>query len=302
MFPVVVNVDSPADILAGYGAGAVIRVERDTTSAFAAPTEITTIPVVATTRQYEYWDANGTSAHYYRTRFSKAVPTQASHYSDYSTVFRAGQLQAYATLDDLKETMNFGASDASKDNMLSDLLVDASNYIDRMTSRSFYRFPQVSGTETRTYQIVNSGEKSLQRAIGIGLDIASITTLEVTTDLVGTTWTTLASGSTGYYFDPLNPETGWPYEDVRLSSEGSVYTTFPYRGQVRIVGAFGFASVPPMIKRATIDLAREWYRQGPGGGGPIGMSALGQPQFQRGDPPTVRQAIALFKRQDFLYV
>ena len=300
-----INVDEPDDLLSGYGAGALLRVERDTTAAFTAPVEVTTIALVATTRQYEYWDVNGASGDYYRTRYSTATPSVSTDYSDYSDVFQAGQINVYATLDDVTETMSVASSDTAKLNLLADLLVDATDQITRMCGRSFFRSPQISGTETRLYHVRNLRERSLVRAVGRGLDIVpgSITSVEIA-DQTGGTYTTVAAGSTGYWTDPQNPDAGFPIEDIVLSRIGATYLVYPYGDQiVRITAAFGWAAVPALVKRATVDLAREWFRQGPGGGGPIGIGALGQPIFGSGMPPTVLQLYRSdYRKRSFSYV
>lgn len=297
---IVVNLtQSAADLLTTFGAGAKVYLERDTTSAFASPTVVTSTVIVSGTEQYEFVDTSGTSASFYRVRVGN---TGGTIYSEYSDGVQSTSLRAYASLDDLKETMNFGVNDTSKDNLLSDLLIDASAYIDRACNRDFYRHPQVSGTESRTFHVLRPNERSLARALGYGLDVVSITTFELA-DSTGSAYNALTAGSTGYWLEPQNPDTGWPFEDVLLSNGGSTYRSYRSGERtVRITGVFGWASVPSFIKRATIDLAREWYRQGPGGGGPIGTSILGAPIFQRGNPPTVSQAISLYKRRDFLHV
>lgn len=294
-----VNLTQPAsDLLTTFGAGAKVYLEKDTTSAFAAPSVVTSTVIVSGTELYEFVDTAGTSSSWYRVRVGDSLGTL---YSEYSNGLQASALLSYATVDDLRETMNFGATDHTKDNLLADLLAAASNYITEVTGRSFYRSPQVSGTETRTFNLVNAGRRFLTHALGKPLDIASLSTLEIA-DSTGGTYTTVAAGSTGYYLSPTNPGTGWPYEDVLLSDIGD-FTSFPTAyGAVRITGVFGWSSVPPLIRQATIDLAREWYRQGPGGGGPIGTSILGAPIFQRGNPPSVEQAIAVYRRVSFAVI
>lgn len=82
MLKLAINVDDPADLLSGYGAGALIRVERASTSAFLDATEILTIPIVTGTSRYERWDTTGTSDHWYRVRYSTASPAVATAYKD----------------------------------------------------------------------------------------------------------------------------------------------------------------------------------------------------------------------------
>lgn len=295
---IVVNLlQNAADLLTTYGAGAKVYLESDTSSAFSAPTVVSSTIIVSGTEQYEFVDTASAATTWYRVRAGNSA---GSTYSDYSDGMQANTLRAYATLDDLLETMT--VTDVKKYNALNDLLIDASDMLDELCERDFYRHPQGSGTETRYFHVVNSGRRSLAEALGFDLDIVSIATLEAA-DTTGGTYTAIAAGSAGYWLEPQNPKVGFPYEDVLLSGASTGSGSFAVGERVvRIDGVFGFARVPRPIKRATIDLAREWYRQGPGGGGPIGVSALGQPQFMRGMPDTVRQAVKKYKKRSFAHV
>lgn len=288
---------SAADLLSGYGAGALIRVERDTSSSMSGAVEITTVALVSGTERYEYWDTTGTSSHYYRTRFSKAAPSVATDYSSYSAVFQAGQVTTYATLDDVRAALNLG-NDTSKDAYLQDLLLSAKELIDHRCGRSFVRNPQVSGDGTFTLQVRFGGERQLSKALGYGIDIISVTTLEIA-DVDGGTYVTVPSGSTGYYLtDNMGPTTDWPYQELELSRVSSVRTQFPVgETTCRITGVLGFSTVPAVVRRATIDLVREWYRQGPQGGVQAGISPFtGTPMFLQGEPHSFRQLTAVGSR------
>ncbi|HET7128928.1 MAG TPA: hypothetical protein VFJ93_07630 [Gaiellaceae bacterium] len=215
---------------------------------------------------------------------------------------------AYAELEDLLATMSVAPGDADTQATLDTLLDDASDAITEMCGRSFYQTAQ----ETRTYDIVGArsrvGDAQVYRtnvlsdAIGYPIDIVSISSLELAWQ-TGGTFVDVPQGSTGWTFLPDYPKPGWPYEDVILSDIAGDFRFFPFgRSNLQITAIFGWPSIPALIKRATIDLAREWYRQGPGGGGPIGISALGAPVFAAGVPPTVRQAWRTFRLQTFSYV
>lgn len=206
---------------------------------------------------------------------------------------------AYATLDDLLATMSVAPADADAQALLDDLLEDASASITEMCGRSFY----LSGTETRTFNVVKRNATLLSDALSYPVDIISLSLVELAWQ-TGDTFSTVASGSNGYSLSPEYPDTGWPYQDILLSNIPTDFLAFPYgQGVVRLTGIFGWPVVPNLVKRATIDLAREWYRQGPGGGGPIGISQLGAPIFSSGSPPTVRQLYKSdYRLRSFSYV
>ena len=92
------TVEDPDAQLVGYGAGALMRYERGTTS--AGPwTEAGTVPLAADTTSYERWDDGGVPTSWYRSRFSRAVPTEAGHYSDYSAALTVADLAPLALVD-----------------------------------------------------------------------------------------------------------------------------------------------------------------------------------------------------------
>ena len=62
---------------------------------------------------------------------------------------------------------------------------------------------------------------------------------------------------------------------------------------VRLTGVLGFPSVPEAVRNACVDMAREAYRQGPGGGpAQVGTSVLGAPVFLTGFPNSFRKLTA----------
>jgi hypothetical protein len=274
---IIVNVDDPDDLLVGYGAAAKVRLERDTTSAFGSPVEVATQTIVSGTTQYEFWDSGGTSASWYRSRYSA---TAGAPFSEYSSPFQPGNPTAYATLDALREYLN--VPDVSSDNVLSDLLEDASRHLDEKCGRDFLRHPGVSGTETRTF-LTERGNLLEVRA-----GIVSLDTVELA-PYTGAAYSTLAADDWTLW--PTDPEPYHSYSGVALTDTGSYRYWYPALAGARLTGVFGFAQVPPLIRRATLDLAREWYRQGPGGGGPVGVNQFGTPIFGAGEPKSVRDAI-----------
>jgi hypothetical protein len=110
------TVQDPQNVLDTYGAGALIRLERDTSSAMSGATEATTIPVVAGTTEYEYRDTTGVAGtHWYRSRYSKASPSVGADYSGYGPVFQAGAaagevitLETVKTWADIDDTIDDG--------------------------------------------------------------------------------------------------------------------------------------------------------------------------------------------------
>jgi hypothetical protein len=273
-----VNVDNPADKITEFGAGAKLYWARDNTSATGAFSDATgNVALVATQTQYEIIDSTGAVGHYYRTRIGN---TGGTSFDEWAPVFQAGAATAYATLDALREYLN--PPDNSQDNLLSDLLADASAYLDTKIGRDFYRHPQITGTEIRTF----NGSASSFLPVAAGM--VSLTLVELATQ-TGGAYTSLAATDWALYPFELSPEAS--YSALVLSNVGNYPYWYSGIATVRLTGVFGSASVPAMIRKATLDLAREWYRQGPGGGGPVGVNQFGTPIFGGGLPLSVKQAI-----------
>lgn len=289
--------DTAADLITGYGSGAKLYLDS-ATSEGGSYSNVTSTALVSGTEQYEFWDSAGTSATWYKSRVGDSGATS---YSSYSDPFQATALAGYATLADLRETLAMASADTSHDNMLADMIEDVSADIDAACMRRFYRLPQVSGDTTVYADVVERGESSLVAAIGrpyftdgTPVDIISVTTLSVR-DSETSAYSAIAAGDTGYYLRGWHAGVGaygtdWPWEDVELSPAGS-YTRWPVgRAAVKVVGAFGFPTVPRPVKRAVISEARERFRQSIGGGqAPEGVNQFGTPVFLMGDSPDMRR-------------
>lgn len=287
---ILVNVDDPDEIIAGYGAGAKVRIERDTTAAFVSPTEIATLTLVSGQTQYEYWDGGGADASWYRSRYSA---TAGAPFSTYSDPFQPGAPTAYASLNSLREYLDL--PDDSKDNMLVDLLRQATDYMIGKMGRDCFRHPPISGTETR---LLSVDWRSSDLDVGAG--IISLDLIRVAAG-TGGAWTSLTAATDWRLSGGGQPYIGVggamftvPSRYIELTDVAPLSRWYTGYDVVELTGAFGFPAVPSLVEKATLDLAREWYRQGPGGGGPVGVNQYGTPLFAAGLPRTVADAIREF--------
>jgi hypothetical protein len=289
-----ITVDNPAEVLntGAYGAGAVLRVQS--AAAEAGPfTDVSgsgstpTIPIVLGDTVYTGYDPNGTTDAWYRTRYENAGATRASDWSD---AFQLGR-QTYADLDDLKEHIE--PPDDSKDNLLLDLLKEATDALDEICERSFLAGPVgevrlFNGADRRRLR-VRAGIISLTQ---VRLANATGGTLEIFTD---------------YILGPAERLAGEPYTWVWLSEVAPA--PYWYKGiqNVELTGQFGWPQVPALIKTACLDLARERFRQGPGGSlalapGQLAIyrDAMGRPIWGTGVPPSVLAAVDLYNSRSVI--
>lgn len=271
------NVDDVDDRLRDYGALAKLYWARDNTSAVGAFADASgNTLLIAGQTAYEIYDATGQDGYYYRSRVGNTGGTDFTAWSD---VFRAGSLLAYASVTDLREELP-GLPDSTRDNMLADLLRDASDWLSAECGRTFYRSPQVTGTEVRTYDLTSDSGS-------IEDDIVSVSLVEYGTYTGGTFTTVTGSDYT------LGPRLASPFSALTLTDLATVGTFYAGTGTVRVTGVFGFASVPRLIRRATLDLARELYQQS-AGGRPVGI------EFGR-LPPSAVSAIERYKRRSYAF-
>jgi hypothetical protein len=260
-----VGLDAPDDALRDYGAGALIRVER-AAAEDGVYAEIGTVAIVAATFAYEYFDATGSTTHWYRWRVSNALNTVQSGYQSGLRGTDTGQeslpSSSYATLDEMLLTHRQSVTDTRVLNRYEKVLREVTRDLIREVGYDFFRHPQ-SGTETRTYHADGSNLLHVHEGI---VELAGV---EIRTETNGT-WIPLDVGSwfLEAELDDLNPAPGEPYFHVRLS-DVATYTTFPkLKSAVRLTLAWGWPAVPADAVEAAIAWARQrvgWDPTQPGG-------------------------------------
>jgi hypothetical protein len=274
------------EYIATFGTATTLFLEYGTATTPATGTA--TSVLTSGQEYYDFWVATEPES-YYRWRVGNA---SASTATAYSAIFQAPV--AYATRQEFLRGVDF--PDTSRYDELDSLLVQATQLITKLCQRSFFRDPVGTGTKTLTLDVEWYGQRKLSLARGRDLDIISLSSVTIA-DYPGGAATTIASGSAGYYLAPDVVLPGESYTDLILSEQGTTYTRFPTGTRlVTLVGAFGWAAVPDLVRRATVDLARYWYNHRDNEGDPVGISAFGSPVFGPGTPRTVRDAVKVYGR------
>lgn len=153
---------------------------------------------------------------------------------------------------------------------IDSVLISASRTVDALCDRHFYQT-----TATTRYLSPSSGPWLLR----LGYDLASSSGLVVTSSFAnnGTypdTWTL----NTDFILEPVNGIVGgvegWPYTALR-SVGGRIWPPRPlgsFRDTVKIVGVWGWPSIPEPVKQATLILAVDLYKLGDA---PFGFAGIG---------------------------
>jgi hypothetical protein len=256
---VIVNVASAADWIVAE-ATARFRLDRDSSVAFSAPSEVTTTALVAGTDRYEVWDAGGASTSWYRFRIENDAD---SGISDWSTPWQVTSDQPIATLAGVKQRL--GTTSSVDDDMLDRYVRDVNTDIIR---RLGY-FPGPSGDTERLYDGRDAvcGDTRLWVTGGF----RSLSKVETATSSSGTfTEVAAADWMAGPKAWSLAP--GEPYGYVELLSG-----TFPADVEnVRLTGVFGWASPPAdLVDAAEALVVVKWKRRAAGTGG-LGTDEAGR--------------------------
>lgn len=262
MIKLTFTVPDPDDLLASnaYDAGALIRVERSATSDFATTTEITTIALVAATYSYEHWDTSGTSASWYRVRYSKASPTLSGHYSAYGDPFQVGS-SGYTDLDDVTSFYKF--PDDLDDALLAEIIDDVNGTITDEVGVALYP----TGDTVRLYD----GSRAMRNGTRLYIPggIRTLTGIRIADETNGT----LNTATLGDFL--LRPKSferrpGQPamWIDISRTPAGSYPWFPPFEDNVELTGTFDYAEAPRALRSMARKLAIRMYNDRAAGGLP----------------------------------
>lgn len=163
--------------------------------------------------------------------------------------------QLYCTVEELKSRLNI--TDAQDDFELTIAVQAACRAIDKMCRRYFWR-----GTDTRTYVPESIFAQQVD-------DIVSVTSFKVDFDGDGVFEQTWIQGtdfdltvSPGHYNTAAKGEQ-WPFTGFTvLNASHYVPFTWPWSHQnrIQVTGVFGWPSVPPNIKTASLIAAAQIFK------------------------------------------
>jgi len=198
-------------------------------------------------------------------------------------------INGLATLAELKAWIQVrgGATttDTADDEVMEDIIEQASRYIEEQTGRRFWAN---SSDETRYFKPDEASRCEIT-------DLSAYPTSVSVDYSQDRTYTALDSGD--YELLPDNAALdGKPYTELVLSPDTTAYFPTVRRG-VKIVGKFGWPSVPGNIKNDCLAIAHNiWMsRQGQVAGGRVTVTAAGVVIRPEDVPPRVMQDIQSYR-------
>jgi len=190
----------------------------------------------------------------------------------------------YATLADFQAWAGVTSPTAAEDSRGEMAVMAASRMVDEHTGRFFW-----------TASAVTKYATPVAPDLLLVDDLVSVTTLKTDDDGDGVFETTWAA-STDFYLAPRNNAVAYPvrpFWEVAVAPGGR-YAFIPgRRWHVQIVGTWGWAAVPEMVKLATLIQATRLYKRKDAPFGAAGSSQIAGPILMKGDEPMDGDAVRL---------
>lgn len=279
---VLITLADPDAVLAAaaYGAASVIQLQRATTEAFSSPTDVTEIPIVASTFAYTAFDADGDRSSWYRWRVENAGDTELGEWTDpvqgWDPVIPGRLSGSYANPDDFATRLENPLTSRQSHRLarLDQALRDANGQLtDEIIGFSFFKSV---ADETLTFDGDGTGVLHVHRGIVTLTGVrVKLTASADWTDVEDTDW------RLEYWADRGSPHVkpdGEPWDHVVFTGTGS-QTYWPRVGNgAELVGIFGWPAVSATARQAEIDLARQALNADPSGAAaPVGPKEFGGP-------------------------
>lgn len=222
---------------------------------------------------------------------------------------------AYVTANEMRKVWIPQLS-TSDESALAPICNAASRYVETITNRRFWT---TTADETRSFDVTKkfgiyaSGGYYGYETFDPGIDLASVTTLNLAESSIKATSGTYATISTGdYYLRPADRPDGWPATYIALTDEysGTYNSSAPFtwvmpgRGTVQIVGKFGWnttsitsTAFPQEIRVVAAEIAAWlWRTRQAGFNSQVTVNDLGGIQLPRVLSPYSREVLDRYTR------
>lgn len=192
----------------------------------------------------------------------------------------------YATLADFQAWAGVTNPTAAEDALGESAVMSASRMVDEHTGRFFWA--QSAATKYAT---------PIESDFILVDDLVAVTTLKTDDDGDGVFETTWTQG-TDFYLAPRNNAVAYPvrpFWEVAVCPGGR-YAFIPgRRWHVQILGNWGWAAVPEMVKTATLIQATRLYKRKDAPFGVAGSSQIAGPIAMKGDEEMDGDAVRLLR-------
>ncbi len=244
---------------AAYGTGAVMQVQSGPSSA-GVFVDDGVVGLVAATNSYTYYDVDGASTTWYRTRYENAAGTVTSDWSDVFQADASTALSTYVNVTNLK--LRLGITGTAQDVVLDQICDETNQWIESYVGRVLGPVPSATYTfdaeDNDTLDVFNLGVQSISL-----LQTASYT---------GGTLSTVSPSE--YFIRPLNRFNGEPGTRIEMYP-GSFYAGY---GTVAVTMVAGFLAVPDDVRGVAIAIAtRSWHGRQSGQADVVGSDDTGGP-------------------------
>ena len=193
-------------------------------------------------------------------------------------------MTAYATLAQVKAALRI--TDTVDDALIEMARVSASDLIDGYTGRTF----DTSGTVTRVFAPADNYVLQTDDLAGTALTITSSTGADGVFDV---TWK-----ASDYQLEPLNGVSNGqavPFTRIRAVQD-YLWPTAGGEATVKVVGVFGFASVPTVITQATVLQSSRIFTRLQSPLGVAGFGEMGVVRVTRALDPDVAALVEPYRR------
>jgi len=279
------TVPNPDQLLnvSAYGAGAVIQVQSG--AAEAGPfADDGTVAIVAGTTSYTYFDTDGATTTWYRTRYENVGETVVSDWSTPFITDEASSVGRYVTVADLK--LRLGRPGTTDDALLDQICDETNQWIESYTGR-------VLAPVASAVYLFDGYALESPYVLPLGrLGAREVTLLETGSD--GVTFSTVTA--TSYALRPLA-------QDRALAGEPARYiwmidrTALP-RGyaNIRVTMTAGFEAVPADVRSVAIAIAtRAWHGRQSGQADVIGNDTTGAPLVSKIVAPELKATLDRYR-------
>ncbi len=260
-----------------YGAGAVMQVQSGPSST-GAFVDDGVVGLVAATNSYTYYDADGASTTWYRTRYENAAGTISSDWSDVFQADASTALSTYVNVTNLK--LRLGITGTTQDVVLDQICDETNQWIESYAGRVLGPVPSA----TYTFDPVNTYSLDV-----LPMGVQSISLLQTASATGGTLATVSASE---YFIRPLNRVNGEPGTRIEMYP-ANFYSGY---GTVAVTMVAGFLAVPDDVRGVAIAIAtRAWHGRQSGMADVVGSDETGEPIVTKVIAPEFKRTLDRYR-------